>query len=210
MACWTAPRVPREDALRDLDVQEIARHSVLPARVLDEGKDIHHVEVVARKVERDRRDGQVLVEPLAQHAADRLEHEGVEAVDEAHLLEDRDEGPRREEADLWINPASQGLHAAELARQRADDRLIVDLDPMVLDGLVEMRDDMVADIAVDDLTRQRDVDLLDHAVVDRAVHLRLDTASRDIRIADAVRARKENCFAGPQDDGTTRKAGAVR
>ena len=121
------PRVPREDALRDLDVQELARHGVLPAHSLDEVEDVQHVEVVARKVERDRRDGQVLVEPLAQRAADLLEHEGVEAVDEAHLLEDRDEGPGREEADLWGNPASQGLHAAELARYRADDRLVIDL-----------------------------------------------------------------------------------
>ena len=81
---------------------------------------------------------------------------------------------------------------------------------MLLDGLVEMADDMVADIAVDHSARTRDVDFLYRAVVDRAVRLRLDTASRDIRIADAVRARKENCFAGPQDDGTARKAGAVR
>ena len=184
-------RILRQDALRDLDMQEIARHSVLSARVLDEGKDIHHVEVVARKVERDRRDGQVLVESLAQHAADLLEHEGVEAVDEAHLLEDRDEGPRREEADLRVYPASQGLHAAELARHRADDRLIIDLNPMLLDGLIEVRDDAIADIAVDHDTRARDIDFLYCAIVDRPVRLRLDTASRDIRIADAARAREE-------------------
>ena len=170
-------RILRQDALRDLDMQEIARHSVLSARVLDEGKDIHHVEVVARKVERDRRDGQVLVESLAQHAADLLEHEGVEAVDEAHLLEDRDEGPRREEADLRVYPASQGLHAAELARHRADDRLIIDLNPMLLDGLIEVRDDAIADIAVDHDTRARDIDFLYRAVVDRPVRLRLDTTS---------------------------------
>ena len=172
-------------------MQEIARHSVLSARVLDKGKDIHHVEVVARKVERDRRDGQVLVEPLAQRAADLLKHETIEAVDEAHLLEDRDERPRREKADLWVNPASQGLHAAELARYRADDRLVIDLDPMLLDGLVEMADDMVADIAVDHSARARDIDFLYCAIVDRPVRLRLDTASRDIRIADAARAREE-------------------
>ena len=185
------PRVPREDALRDLDVQEIARHGVLPARSLDEVEDVQHVEVVAREVERDRRDGQVLVEPLAQHAADLLEHESVEAVDEAHLLEDRDEGPRREEADLWVYPASQGLHAAELARYRADDRLVIDLDPMLLDGLIEVRDDAIADIAVDHSARARDIDFLYCAIVDRPVRLRLDTAPGDIRIADAVRARKE-------------------
>ena len=184
-------RILREDALRDLDMQEIARHGVLPARVLDEGKDIHHVEVVARKVERDRRDGQVLVEPLAQRAADLLKHETIEAMDEAHLLEDGDEGPGREKADLRVYPASQGLHAAELARYRADDRLVIDLDPMLLDGLIEVRDDAIADIAVDHDTRARDIDFLYCAIVDCSVRLRLDTASRDIRIADAARAREE-------------------
>ena len=81
---------------------------------------------------------------------------------------------------------------------------------MLLDGLVEMADDMVADIAVDHSARARDIDFLYCAIVDRPVRLRLDTAPGDIRIPDAARARQENCFAGPQDDGTARKAGAVR
>ena len=62
---------------------------------------------------------------------------------------------------------------------------------MLLDGLVEMADDMVADIAVDHSARARDIDFLYCAIVDRPVRLRLDTASRDIRIADAARAREE-------------------
>ena len=62
---------------------------------------------------------------------------------------------------------------------------------MLLDGLIEVRDDAIADIAVDHDTRARDIDFLYCAIVDRPVRLRLDTASRDIRIADAARAREE-------------------
>ena len=62
---------------------------------------------------------------------------------------------------------------------------------MLLDGLIEVRDDAIADIAVDHDTRARDIDFLYCAIVDCSVRLRLDTASRDIRIADAARAREE-------------------
>lgn len=132
-----------------------------------------------------------MVESLAQHVADLLEHIGVELVDQAHLFQDGDEGRRCEEADLWVDPAGQGLHAAELTRQRADDRLIVNLDPVILDGLIEVADDIIADVAVHRDARQRDIDFLQRAITDLAMRLRLDDAPRDVRIADAARAREE-------------------
>ena len=92
---------------------------------------------------------------------------------------------------MRVDPASQGLHATELARQRADDRLVVDLDPMVFNGFIEMADDVVADVTVHGNTRQGNVDLLHRAVVDRPICLCVDKTARDIRIADAARAREE-------------------
>ena len=62
---------------------------------------------------------------------------------------------------------------------------------MVVDGLLEMADNIVADIAVDDLPRLRDVDLLQRAVEHIAIRLRMDEMPREICIADAARAREE-------------------
>ena len=54
-----------------------------------------------------------------------------------------------------------------------------------------MADNIVADIAVDDLPWLRDVDLLQRAVEHIAIRLRMDEMPREIRIADAARAREE-------------------
>ena len=62
---------------------------------------------------------------------------------------------------------------------------------MILDGLIEVADDIIADVAVHRDARQRDIDFLQRAITDLAMRLRLDDAPRDVRIADAARAREE-------------------
>lgn len=70
----------------------------------------------------------------------------VELVDEALLLEHRDELIGAQESVNRVTPARQGLHACEFPRQRAHDWLVVDLDVAVLDGLVDVGDDIGANL----------------------------------------------------------------
>ena len=52
----------------------------------------------------------------------------VEQMDHAHLLEHGNKVVWRNEAVRWVYPASQRLKAAELARNGANDWLVVNLD----------------------------------------------------------------------------------
>ena len=75
-------------------------------------------------------------------AADLFDEEGVELVDEIVLFEDADEERRRQEAPVRVIPAREALHRAELPRDRAHDGLVVHPHPVLLDGLIEVLDDV--------------------------------------------------------------------
>ena len=69
----------------------------------------------------------------------------VKLVNQALLLEHRDELVGAKESVDRIMPARQCLHACEIPRQCAHDWLIVYLDITVLDGFINMSDDIRAD-----------------------------------------------------------------
>ena len=73
-----------------------------------------------------------------QILTDALQHIEIEPVDEMRLLEHGHEHARRDEAPLGIAPARERLEAADATRQRAHLRLVIHLDPALLDCLVEM------------------------------------------------------------------------
>ena len=77
--------------------------------------------------------------------ADAVDDIGVELVDEVRFLEHRDEVRGREAAMRGRLPARERLDAAELPRERADDGLVVDLEEALLQRLVEVLADVVAD-----------------------------------------------------------------
>ena len=130
-----------ERRLCDFDAQVIARDVVLFDDALDEGERVHQQEVVAREVHRDRDHREVVVHLVAQELCDLLDDVAVEARDQARLFEHRDEAVRRQEAFRGVNPACQGLAAAEFTCHRAHDRLVVDLDMALADGPVEVVED---------------------------------------------------------------------
>ena len=76
-----------ERALRDLDVQELARHAIGPADGLHLLQHIVELEIDAREIHRDIRDIQPLPADALQILADALQHIEIEPVNEMRILE---------------------------------------------------------------------------------------------------------------------------
>ena len=80
--------------------------------------------------------GSQIVQVPAKRLADVTDDERVELVREVRLLQHGHEGVRGDEPELGVSPAGEGLDAAELARERADLGLVVDLyQPRLYCGL---------------------------------------------------------------------------
>lgn len=123
-------------------MQEVARHIVLAHGAFDNREDVAVDEVETREVQRDWHRRQSCLPDARLIAADLFDEEGVELVDEIVLFEDADEERRRQEAPVRVIPAREALHRAELPRDRAHDGLVVHPHPVLLDGLIEVLDDV--------------------------------------------------------------------
>ena len=119
-----------------------ARHIVLAHGALDNREDVAVDEVETREVQRDRHRRHSCLPDACLIAADLFDEEGIELVDEIVLLKDADEERRRQEAPVRVIPAREALHRAELPRDRAHDGLVVHPHPVLLDGLIEVLDDV--------------------------------------------------------------------
>ena len=106
--------------------------------VVDDGRTVHEREIEAREVKRDRHERLAGLQELPLVRADVLDDVGVEAVDEARFLECGDEIGRRQAAERRRLPARERFEAAELARERAHDGLVENLDVAFFERLVEM------------------------------------------------------------------------
>ncbi len=125
-------------------MEQAARQAVAAHDVLDDGRAVHEREVEAREVERNGQRRLVVLREIVMELRDLLDDIGIEAVDQAGLFERGDEVGRRQAAMRRRFPARESLEAAELARQRADDRLVVDFDVAEVERFVEM----LADVAL--------------------------------------------------------------
>ena len=104
--------------------------------------------------------GLALVTNLVQHL---LEHIEVQLVYETGVLERGNKVGRRKEPALRVNPARQRLLVAHPSAYRAHDGLVVYLNPVLIDGLVQMAHNMA-----------QELELSYHALVEEA-------ASREVR-----------------------------
>src|SRR5207245_8106707 len=68
--------------------------------------------------------------------ADLLDHPAADRVDQAHLLGEGDELSRREHPAVGIRPADQGLDPVHVPGPELDNRLVVVVYTMLIDGLV--------------------------------------------------------------------------
>ena len=139
-----AVKVAADDALGDLHGDQAAVH----ARGVHAPADLlHHVAgVEVRPGEVDGMGDEgiagVLHDPvLFQHL---LEHIEVELVDQPRVLQIGDKAARRQDSVLRVDPARQRLLVADVSVGRADDGLVIDPDPVLGDGPVQILADMAA------------------------------------------------------------------
>ena len=174
-----------QGAFRDFHMEKITGQAVLFPGVFHHTEHIHAVKIVSGQVEGNRGNAQIFVQPFPQHPAHFLQHIGVQPVDQPGLFQHRDEGGRGQEPHLRIHPPGQGFQTAQFACQGADHRLVVHLDPVVLQGLLQVLSHIVPDVPVHRLAGG-DVDFLERAEKHLAPGFRIYRPARNIRIADPV------------------------
>ena len=135
--------VAAHDALGDLDGDQAAGEpgGVHPGADLFD--DVAGVEVRPGEVDglgHQEQALRLLERQLFQHL---LHHVKVQPVDQLGLLQDGDEIRRGEEAALRVDPPGQGFLVADPPVGGADDGLVVDLDPALGDGPVQVADDVL-------------------------------------------------------------------
>ena len=74
--------------------------------------------------------------------AGRAQHPFADRADQAGLLGDRDELGRRDQAELGMVPAQQGLEAGDLAGFAGDQRLVVELELARVERLAQVELDL--------------------------------------------------------------------
>ena len=117
-----------EDALGDLDAQVVVGDAELLCHFVHHGVHVEKLEIPPGEVHGNGQRGSALVDGLPQLGADITDDEGVQTVDEVVALQHMDELVRHDHPELRVDPPRQGLKAADLPGDGADDGLVVDPD----------------------------------------------------------------------------------
>ena len=117
---------------------------MLSSNRVDLGKNIADLEVDPGEVDRNGLDGNPPLVARGQHLADLVDNRQVQAVDQVGVFQNPDKDSRAENAFFRIDPPGQSFIAADLAGQAADLHLVVRLDPALVQGLLEVSQDIVA------------------------------------------------------------------
>ena len=88
-------------------------------------------------------DVQALVPLFPDHLQNPVDHIEIELINQPRVLQRRDKVGRRQKALLRIDPSGQGLHVADLLIDRPDDRLEIDLDPLLPEGRIQVFEDVL-------------------------------------------------------------------
>ena len=131
-----------EGGFRDLDLEQIAGEAGFLHHFRDRADHVVLLEIAAGEVERHRHDGDAQLLPAGEIPQHEAHHVEVDLVHQVVFLQRGDEAHRHQEAVLRVLPAGERLLVADLAGDGAGDGLIVDLQPALLDGLVDVLDDV--------------------------------------------------------------------
>ena len=125
-------------ALGDLNVEKIVRNLIGADVPVHHGEDVAQQKVQTREVDGHGDGGLAALDRDSYAAADLSDHIAVQLMDAPGLLQHGDKGVRGQEAAFGIDPARQGLKAAKLPGDGADDGLVVNLYPAVFEGAVKV------------------------------------------------------------------------
>ena len=128
-----------QGALRHLDVKHTTGNVILFDQRLDLIKNVTAQKIHSGQIQGNRNLGTVSgisLRDLLHHLAD---HAKVQLPDQLCLFQRLDKRGRKKKSSPGILPPRQSLHSAELAGNRTDDGLIIDLNPVPPDCLIEER-----------------------------------------------------------------------
>ena len=123
-------------------MNKTARNIVPAYSVVRDMKHIAHVKISAGQVEGDRHDITAGIHFFAELPADALNDKAVQLPDLPAFLQNADKIGWLQKTVLRVNPSRQSFHTAQTAGDGADDRLVINLNPSVFNGCV----DIVADV----------------------------------------------------------------
>ena len=132
-----------EDRFRELEFDVPRSHRVPGEARFDHRREARVAQLQRRHIERQREAvaamPQSLGGPLRELAARLVQHPRADGVDEAALLGDGNEPPRRDGAQLRMLPAQERFDAAQAAGGGIDARLIVQRKLVALDRAAQAR-----------------------------------------------------------------------
>ena len=128
-------RVLHRAGLGDLEVELVGLETAFLERVRDLAAEVGLLELPAGQVHRNRHLREPVLVPLARLRAGGAQHPLADRHDQARELGDRDELPRRDQAQLRVAPADERLGAEDLGRPQVDEGLEVQLQLVVGHGL---------------------------------------------------------------------------
>ena len=119
-------------------MEVIPGNIAFPYRPLHKGGYVAHPEIAFGKVQGHRHHGLPPIYPFSDIPADFFHHKAVQFVKLSAFLQNVHKLVRRQKSVLGIFPSGQGFRSAECPRQGSDLRLVIYLDPFLVDGLLNM------------------------------------------------------------------------
>ena len=133
--------LPHHDRFGDLDMEKVSGKMVCRNGALENLQRIHQIEVKLGEVDGHRNDGKPACQALVHEPSAFPDDMGVQTVNQARFFQNRDKDIGAQKSPLRIFPARQSFKTAELPGECADNRLIVDTNITVLQGIVDVLDD---------------------------------------------------------------------
>src|SRR3569832_1685305 len=126
-----------EDALGELELEVIGRQTAPEYDLLDHLDEPRLTKVTARDIHRHAHRRQSGRTPALRLRAGRTQHPFGEGYDEARVLGERDEAHGRDQPELGVTPAQQGLAANHAPARHAELRLIIEFELVAFERLAQ-------------------------------------------------------------------------
>ncbi len=127
-----------EGGFGDFNLQQMGIKAITFHETVDFLMEIGELQIMAGEIDRHRGEDSSRVPVGSQLPAYFLNHIEIQLVEEPAFLQRADKNRGRQQAPDGIVPAGQGFEGTDSPVQQADDGMIVNFDPSLLDGFIDM------------------------------------------------------------------------
>ena len=142
--CVQVNEIVRQGTLCHFDVDQFLGDAVIGHQVFQLLNCVHQLKVQSGEVQRYREDRLSGIHRRPQILADACEDRLIQLMDQAIFFQHGDKLVGSQQSVCRIDPSGQGLAATQLLAVRPYDRLVKRYDPTVLNGIVDVVDDVQA------------------------------------------------------------------